>query len=690
MPVLDNRAQIIDGQNDFSGGMVDLPKAPPNSYKFARNVEIRDSRLTTRRAVKAAYPKLGALTVGFFFNQDNYKLNDDAHNGFWFPFSFANEVLGVGNLQGSATIRSADMTERRFIICLDGKVFVIGDGYSDKIPTVYTINVNDRAYFVQAANRVYLFLGPSENSESRLPMVWDFGGDGFVPVPEPSVKIEAAGTEGDPDYQAPIMWDAAPAGRNPVYHLGRLWVWINKDEVVASDILDFNNWDLTLRRYAINFGDGNSGTALHPMGRNELLACKTRSISILSDLNDPELANIKRFSLSDNIGVVSEGAICSDGSQAWFMSYEGIWYLFRNEFGQLQMSQAPISLPVQPLIDRINWAAAAQIDSAIHENYVMFAVPLDGSLENNAIFVFDRLLRVFVGLWDGEMVRLKKFLAKDDKMYFVNQEGRIKQMFCDDYYDSQAPADDFAAYDFDTVYYPGRVITYGQRQWLCLKKNKLYDVYNPGDISEPERPRVTTYEPNAGIVVTVPVYTADEPEQVVVADTAGAYWQEVTDPSQHVQIVTELITRNIHHNDEATDKRAGICEVVVSHLSPRINLSVIDEDPRSEQVIYNQITYDRLKYDTDNRSDWNPGNSNLDFNYPDRQDYDLFIPPTGGIYMDQTGLEVFARETHSLRWIPFSVNERGANYRIYNDRGHIAVRSLVVTATPTRFANRER
>lgn len=690
MPVLDNRAQMIDGQNDFSGGMVDLPNAPANSYKFARNVEIRDSRLTTRRSVKAAYPKLGALAIGFYFNQDNYKLNDETHTGFWFPFSFANEVLGVGALQGAASIRAASWTERRFIICLSGSIYVIGDGYSDKIPTAYTIGLKDRAYFIQAANKVYLFLGEQTTEEPRRPMVWDFGGDGFVAIPAPGVKVEAEGVEGDPDYKPPIMWDAAPAGRRPVYHIGRLWMWINSDEVAASDILDFNNWDLTLRRYAINFGDGNRGTALHPMGRNEILACKTRSISILSNLNDAELANISRLSLSDTVGVVSEGGICSDGSQAWFMSYEGIWYLFRNEYGQLQLGPSPISLPVQSLIDRINWAEASKIDSVVHDNYVLFAVPLDGSPENNAVIVYDRLLRTFVGLWDGEMMRLNRFIVKDDKLHFVTHEGRIKVMFCDDYYDSVAPADDFHRYDYNVAYYPGRIITYEGRQWRCIKKNKVYDSYDPGDPTQPERPKVTTYEPNAGNVITQPSTTDDQPQEVVVADRAGEYWQEVTNPSEYVQIVTELITRNLSHSDQATDKKAGVCEVVFSHLSPRITLSVIDEDPRSEQTIHEGVTYNRLAYDTDNRADWDPTNINLDFDHPDRQDYDLYIPAEGGIYMTDSGLEVFARETHSLRWIPFSVNERGCHYRIVNDRGHIAVRSFAATATPTRFANRER
>lgn len=643
MPMPYNNQQTLDLQQDWSGGMNELPNAPQNTYTYGRNIEIRNGRAATRRAVKATYPRLGALAVGFYFNQENYKSNDAGHTGFWFDFDFAREVNGTGSVQGSAVIKKFEWPDSRFIYCVNGEVFVVSDGFSTFVPTRYTIDSDETVYFVQAANKVYLFRDGDE--DDLYPMVWDFSSAGFVAVPAPD------------EQSSGLSWDSAPQGRNPVYHLGRLWVWVNDDEIVASDILSFNNWDTSLRNYAVNYGDGNKGTAITPMGRNELLVCKDRSISILSNLSDPELENIARYTMSQNIGVVGEGAIASDGSQAWIMSYDGIYYIFRNEYGQLQMSNAPISLGIQSLIDRINWPQAHKIHAATDENYVLFSVPMDGSTENNAMIVYDRLLRVFVGIWDGELVRAKQFMLRDGELHFITPEGRIKQFFCDDYVDSQTPDEDFPPYSSTEWYYAGRIVEDEGRVWKCLKRNK-------------------TVSTDDGTVTT------HAPEE-------GDYWTEVSDAYAEANIVTQITTRFLNFGDDTSDKDVDAVELVFSHINPKLSVYREDEDPYDTDSIYSDITYDKTKYDVDGKADWVESNTNLDHDTPDRQDYDVRIPETG-IYMDTGGIYVFAHEHHSLRWVPWSVNQRASRYRIINTLGRIELKHLAVLGSHTAFANRER
>lgn len=638
-----NNQQVIDLQQDWSGGMNEIPNAGQNTYTFGRNIEIRNGRAATRRAVKATYPRLGALAVGFFFNQGNYKSTDDQHTGFWFPFDFAREVNGTGSVQGAAVIKKNEWPDSRFIYCVGGEVFAVSDGFSTFVRTQYPIDPSETVYFVQAANRVYLFRDGDD--KDLYPMVWDFSSSGFVPIPNPDAQSSG------------LSWDSAPQGRNPVYHLGRLWVWYNDDEIVASDILSFNNWDVSLRNYAVNYGDGHRGTAIVPMGRNELLVCKDRSISILSNLSDPQLENISRYTLSPNIGAVSEGAVASDGSQAWIMSYDGIYYIFRNEYGQLQMSNAPISLPVQSLIERINWPQAEKIRAATDENYVLFSVPIDGSSENNAIIVYDRLLRTFVGLWDGELVRAKYFTLRDGELHFITPEGRIKQFFCDDYVDSQKPSEDYPPYDSSEWYYPGRVVEDEGRVWKCLKLNKSVST---GDGA------VTTYPPEE-----------------------GDYWSEVSDAYAEANIQTEITTRFLNFADDASDKSVDMVEMVFRHVNPNISVYREDEDPYDTDAIHEDIAYDRTKYDVDGKDDWDESNTNLDHDTPDRQDYDLRVPETG-IYMDTGGVYVFAHEHHSLRWVPWSVNQRASRYRITNTLGRIELKHIAILGRHTAFANRER
>lgn len=652
MPLKDTQQQVVDAQQDFSGGMIDMPGTPPNTYRFGRNIEIRNGRAVTRRGVRATYQKYTGVTVGFYFNQENKEYTDATHTGFWFPFQFAKSIF-AGRVQGAAVVKHSSWPDHRFIVCVGGVIFTITDVVAKGIGTVEEIEDTEDVYFVQAANKVYLFRG-----SDKAPMVWDFGAQGFQYIPSPGVKVEATGTEGEDDYVAPIYWDEAPSGRTPIYHLGRLWVWVNDDEVVASDILDFNNWDTALRRYAISYGDGDVGTALHPIGRNEILACKKRSISILSNLNDPDLENIARYNLSSNIGVVGERAIVSDGSQAWFMAYDGIYYMFRNEYGQLQIGNTPISLPVKSLIDRINWDLSDGICAGLHENYVMFGVPLDGADHNNAIIVYDRQLGVFVGVWDGLMITPSMFLAKDRTMHFVTKDGLIKTMFAETYADSLSPADDFPNYDPDQVYTEGMIVADANGDLKrCLQRNRYYN-------------------------------SDTQTEDTIGTDNTD-YWEAVTDAWPDVQITTEIITRNLNHADVATDKHASVCELVYGHLSPTVSVEFLDEDPHGDAVIHSGITYDRTKYTVIGKDDWDQTNDNLDFNTPDREDYDLFLT-SDGFYMGDSGITFWDLEGSSLRWIPFRVNERSCAYRVTSTTGKVEIRALVVLGTMTKFASRER
>jgi hypothetical protein len=56
---------------------------------------------------------------------------------------------------------------------------------------------------------------------------------------------------------------------------------------------------------------------------------------------------------------------------------------------RLMSRTLPVSDDIQPVIDRINWPSQDRIVSAAQDNYLFFAVPLDGSTVNNAILVYN-------------------------------------------------------------------------------------------------------------------------------------------------------------------------------------------------------------------------------------------------------------------------------------------------------------
>jgi hypothetical protein len=68
--------------------------------------------------------------------------------------------------------------------------------------------------------------------------------------------------------------------------------------------------------------------------------------------------------------------------------------------GQYELS-APISEPLQPYVDRINWTYASLIAAHSYKHLVFFSVPLDGAQTPDHVLVFNARLGRWIGLWTG-------------------------------------------------------------------------------------------------------------------------------------------------------------------------------------------------------------------------------------------------------------------------------------------------
>lgn len=112
------------------------------------------------------------------------------------------------------------------------------------------------------------------------------------------------------------------------------------------------------------------------------------------------------------IGCVGSKAYCVYQNDLLFMSTYGVQSLQRMQAaaGQYQLT-TPLSLPIQPYINRINWSMAFNIQAIKYRQYAMFACPLDNSTTNNYLFVWDGLLgqwMIFQG-WTPEAFIVSRF-----------------------------------------------------------------------------------------------------------------------------------------------------------------------------------------------------------------------------------------------------------------------------------------
>lgn len=181
------------------------------------------------------------------------------------------------------------------------------------------------------------------------------------------------------------------------------------DALAFSNILSFGNgaWDLTARSFRVGGGDGDPIVALASMQDNNLCVLKKNSIHLINTAPTSDITNWFDTGVGTNVlsgatGIVGKRAFCNYGNDVLFMSLDGVRSVRRMEAatGQYEVS-APISLPIQPWIDRINWQYAYKICATRFDEFVLFSVPLDSSTSNNYVLAWNGRLGRWMGIWTG-------------------------------------------------------------------------------------------------------------------------------------------------------------------------------------------------------------------------------------------------------------------------------------------------
>lgn len=561
-----------DGQNDFAGGMVMIGDPPANGYRWAKNVVIRDGKLTTRFGMRAAFRSTQAgFQEAFYFNQEGAKYNDPSHTGFWFDFNFIGSAWGT--IQGMGTFRFISDLEMRVIIVSGGSVFVHEKGEVKKVTTVDTIAVTEKVFFIQANQLLFMFRG-----EDNRVMQWDGSAAGFVFVP------------------ASISRDSIVNASNANYIQGRLWIPAYDDEIYVSDVLAFSDYDYVHQLFSIQSGDGDSITRILQFHEDTAIVFKKRSIHAISGINSYVLEgttfdNYVKASVVDNEhGLVAREAVVQYGEQIAYLSYGGIYNLQRNQYGIMQGLDMPLSAPIQPLIDRINWAAVSCACATAHNNYLLFAVPIDGATANNTVLVYDLIRSAWVGEWTSEMLHPVQFIKMDEKQYFLGTDGRLRILFCEDPWDSEDQFNDTQIHSLTRYYLVGE-----------------HCVHTP---SSGEK---TIYRALVENINTLPTVTS--------------VWAVETDPNNLYKVESEAWLRFMDSGDKSTGKRWQRGEIIFDHIAPKITLDYEEPAYNTVKNICTDKVYDRTKYDIIGHEDWVATNENLDFDHPRRQDYPVMVNP---------------------------------------------------------------
>jgi hypothetical protein len=176
-----------------------------------------------------------------------------------------------------------------------------------------------------------------------------------------------------------------------------------------------------------------AGISLPPAGPGDYRMAVFKENSVYLVNTDPTATNAANWvtqKLQNGIGLVGRWAAAFSGNDVLFMSRDGVRSIRRmaSAAGQYELSP-PLSLPLQPYIDRINWTYAHLIAAVNYKHFTLFAVPLDSSTTNNTVLAWNGRLQRWTGIWTHwtpAMFAVTRF-AKVLRLVLGEQTGLVRQ-----------------------------------------------------------------------------------------------------------------------------------------------------------------------------------------------------------------------------------------------------------------------
>lgn len=242
-----------------------------------------------------------------------------------------------------------------------------------------------------------------------------------------------------------------PASPFGVVHQRRLWLPFQftsgttpedrkiRDEIVASDILDPDTFDVIGNQFRPSAGQSDYTVSLKPFTQDSLVIFNRKSIHLMVGVSG-SLADVKTNVVTTEIGCSARKSVVQVANQIFFLSDQGIYSVeFFDEFN-LRGTGTPISETIQPFIDRINQDYVHLSVGVYFDNRIWMAVPLDSSpgLGNgtklNTILVYNILNKGFESI---DSVNSTDFAIRDllvgregsqNALYLTTEEGGVHKV----------------------------------------------------------------------------------------------------------------------------------------------------------------------------------------------------------------------------------------------------------------------
>jgi len=336
------------------------------------------------------------------------------------------KVTGFGKVYGTCEFSDPYGQEGILIAVETGVVRIMPNTEPTYIRLPNDEPIEEDVCMIQCFDRVLMFRGPDKSV-----LVWNPANEMSAITQDFEELVQtAAPNTTDPAHTSAIYADGTqdiPQASEATFLNNRVYVISGRDEIVVSDILDYTRYGVATGQFKINEGSDDELVRLFPSNRSTLIAFKTQSIHALTNLTG-NLAEVTNEVLTMSFGCIARNSIVTDGKDIFFFSEGGIRAIGQILDNQLQLKTEPLSGPIQPIIDRINWSQAGLIAGGYIDNKLYWAIPIDGAQYNNAMIVFDGINGTWSGYWTNEsMMDVHTFVRTNSagrrRLFAVNRDN---------------------------------------------------------------------------------------------------------------------------------------------------------------------------------------------------------------------------------------------------------------------------
>ena len=169
-----------------------------------------------------------------------------------------------------------------------------------------------------------------------------------------------------------------------------------RDEIMGSDILDSDTYDQIMNQFRITAGIADFTVAMQPFFDDGLIVLNRNSIHLISGTQGT-LSDTVVKELTSEVGCLARKSVAIQGNNVFFLSDNGVYSLTFVDLYNLRGVDMPISVNIQPYIDRINKSLADHSTAIYFNNRYFLAVPLDSfvgaanATGNNTVLIYNFL-----------------------------------------------------------------------------------------------------------------------------------------------------------------------------------------------------------------------------------------------------------------------------------------------------------